>query len=543
VDTAEPHNPNWIVLAQRIHTLGGRSLRDGAIAISDGRIGALGTPRALLRARSRDTRVCDLGAAVLTPGLVDCHTHLLYWALSRNLIIDVSLLPTLNAVLQRIHTHARKMRLGDWVVARGFEHNRWTGGLPCAADLDRAVADRPALVRSRDGHTVWLNSAGLQRAGVRASTPDPPGGRYLRDAHGRPTGIVQETAIDALPDPLRELAQRTDVVALGIIDRALRNAYCEAWAHGIVGVHSMDDGPSLYHLGRQREQGSLGVRVVHAVQRRDLGAARAIGLRSGCGDEWLRVGGVKIFADGALGSQTAYMLKPYPGRGGFCGMPTLAEEELHATVRDAAQHGWAVWIHAIGDRAVREAIQAISAVRNKSGPALPHRIEHAQCVRPVDIRRMARAGIIASVQPCHILGDIPNADRYWPRARHAAFPLRRMLDAGITLAAGSDVPIETLDPRRSLFAATQRTDEQGQPRGGWFPAQRITALEALRAFTLGAAESIAGLNGPGTLVPGAPADLTIWDADPLATPPEQLLEIGIRGCMVGGRLHLTDPAA
>lgn len=539
----DAHDPELIVLARRIHSLDARPARGDAIAIGEGRIRALGSRREVLRGRGRATRVCDLGEAVLTPGLVDCHTHLLYWALSRELVIDVSLLPTRDAALRQIHAHAREMRLGDWVVARGFEHNRWADGLPCAADLDRAVPNRPALVRSRDGHTVWLNSAGLKRAGVRASTPDPPGGRYLRDAHGRPNGNVQEAAIDALPDPLRELALRTDTDAVRIIDRALRSAYREAWAHGVIGMHAMDDGPSLYHLERQRGQGLLGLRVVHAVQRRDLHAARAIGLRSGFGDEWLRIGGIKIFADGALGSQTAHMLKPYPGRGSYCGVPTLGEAELHTAVREAAQHGWAVWIHAIGDRAVREAIRAICATRDIAGPALPHRIEHAQCVRPADIRRMAAAGIIASVQPCHILGDIPNANRHWPRARQDAFPLKSMLDAGITLAAGSDAPIEALDPRRSLFAATMRTDEQGLPRGGWFPEQRISARQALRAFTLGAAESIARLNGPGTVVPGAPADLTIWDEDPLATPPERLLEIGIRGCMVGGRLHLTDPVA
>jgi predicted amidohydrolase YtcJ len=508
-----------------------------AIAIRDGRIIALGRWRELARHHARETAVCDVRDAVVTPGLVDCHTHFFYWALTRAHVSDLGVLPTLDAVLHELHTAARKQRLGGWVLARGFEHNRWPGGLPTAADLDRAVPDGPALVTSRDGHTAWLNTPALRAARISPDTPDPPRGRYLRDPRGRPTGIVQEAAIDTLPNPLRDFAARQDAEATRLIDRALRRAYRAAWACGIVGVHTMDDAASLFHLQRHRVSGELGLRVVHAVPLRDFPAARQLGLRSGLGDEWLRLGGIKIFADGALGSQTAYMLKPYPGRGGYCGVPVIAGEELREAVREITRCGWASWIHAIGDRAAREAVAAIAAAGSAT---IPHRIEHAQCVRPADMRRMAQARIVASVQPCHLLGDISNADIHWPKARRYAFPLRAFEEAGVTLAAGSDVPIESLDPRRSLSAATNRTDEQGRPAGGWFPQQRLSIRAALRAFTQGAASAISGLNGPGALEVGAPADLTLWAADPLAARPEELLDIGIRGCMVGGRMHLEN---
>lgn len=534
--------PELILLARRCHTFQVTPRTTQALAVADGRIVGLGTRRTVLRSRGRSTRVLDLGSAVVTPGLCDCHTHFFYWALSRALVIDVSRSTSLDAALQTIRTRAPPTHVGEWILARGFDHNRWGRDFPRAADLDRALPHRPVIVRTRDGHSAWLNTLALKRAGITRATPDPVGGRYLRDARGWPTGIVQEAAIDLLPDPLRDFARRTDADARRVVDRALYRAYRTAWRLGIVGLHTMDDGASLRHLLRHHAERRLGVRVLHAVPLADLPHAVQLGLRSGFGDGWLRIGGVKILADGALGSQTAYMFDPYPGRGTDCGVPLVSGPQLKETVREVARQGWAAWIHAIGDRAVHEAVAAIIAAGRVAAPALPHRIEHAQCVRPADVRRMARAKVVASVQPSHLLGDIATADRCWPRARSNAYPLRRMLDDGVVLAAGSDVPIETLDPRRSLFAATTRTDEHGQPPGGWFPQQRISPEEALLAFTRGAAVAAGRLAPAGILVPGAPADLTIWDDDPLRAAPEALLQIGIRGCVVDGQVHLAEDA-
>lgn len=531
--------PDLILLARRCRTFA-RPVAGHAVAVAQGRITQIGSRARVLRTRSRQTRVIDLKDAVLSPGLVDCHTHFFYWALGRALTIDVSDRFSLEAVLTRIRQQAGKRRVGDWVIAQGFDHNRWGSVFPTAADLDRAVPNTPAMVHSRDEHSVWLNTPALRRLKITSKTPDPKGGRFLRDSRGRPTGIVQEAAIDDLPMPVRDLALRPDPRAQRTIDHALREAYRTAWALGITGVHSMDDGPSLNHLQRQRAAGMLGLRVLHAVALPDFEHARRVGLRSGFGDEWLRIGGVKIFADGALGSQTAYMFDPYPERGDFCGVPNLAGDDLRDAVRQAVEHGWAVWVHAIGDRAVHETVAAIAGARRIASLPLPHRIEHTQCIRPADLRRMAQARIVASVQPCHLLGDIATADRHWPRARRHTYVFRRLLDAGIVLAAGSDVPIESIDPRRSLFAATSRTDEHGRPAGGWFPQQRLTALEALYAFTRGAAAAAGQPLPAGTLAPGAPADLTVWDEDPLRIDPARLLDIGIRGCVIAGQPHLLD---
>jgi predicted amidohydrolase YtcJ len=430
--------------------------------------------------------------------------------------------------------------LGDWVVGRGFDYNTWPEGVPRAADLDRAVPDRPTIVYSRDGHTAWLNSPALERVGITGRTRDPKGGRYLRDVSGRATGIVQEAAVGLLPDPVRKFGQRTDAAAVRAVDGAVEQAYRVAWSLGIVGVHSMDDAVSLTHFQRQHRDRRLGVRVLHAIPLANMAGAISLGLRSGLGDDWLRIGAVKIFADGALGSQTAYMFASYPRSGGHCGVPIVAGEELRNVTVEAARNGWAVWIHAIGDRAAHEAVKAIGAARRVEESPLPHRIEHAQCVRPADMRKMARLGIVASVQPSHVPGDIRTAERHWPRASRNAYAFRAMLDAGIDLAVGSDVPVESIDPRRSLFAAVCRTDEQGYPAGGWYPGQRISVADVLRGYTAGAALAVGGAKTAGTLAPRAPADLTLWHDDPLTAPPESLLDLRIAGCLVGGQLHLNE---
>lgn len=530
-----------LLLARRIYETAHARPRAGALVIAEGRVaGTLGR-RAALAARSANAQVIDLGDATLTPGLTDAHTHFFYWALQRALTIDLTGVPSQSAAVSRIR--ASRRAVGEWVVGQGFDANTWTDGPPTAATLDVAVPNRPALFYSRDWHSAWLNRAALRRAGISARTPDPRDGVIARDARGRPSGILRENAIKLIPDPLRELARRTDRAALSLIDRAVDDAEQAARALGIVGVHSMDDAPSLWHLQRRRRDGRHGLRVAHAVPLDRLDDAVRLGLRSGLGDEWLRIGGLKVFSDGSLGSQTAYMFSPYPGRVRYCGVPVVAGAALREIARRAVEHGMALWVHAIGDRAACEVIDAVAATRTLQPPPMPHRIEHAQCVRPRDIRRMARLGMIASVQPCHIIGDIATADRHWPVARRHAFPLAELTAAGVTLALGSDVPVESIDPRRSLYGAVCRQDARSQPRDGWFPDQRLSVRQALVGFTQGPARSLGMSELHGTLRRGAPADVTVWLDDPSECEGEALLRARILGVVVGGRPYLAGARA
>ncbi|MBU0618326.1 MAG: amidohydrolase [Planctomycetes bacterium] len=533
-------HPDLLIRARRCYSLRAGRRAVEALAIEGGRIIGLGSWRAISRLKGRATRRVDLGDGAVTSGLVDCHAHFFYWALHRALTISVSECRSLAETLARIRRQARRRSVGDWIVALGFDYNPWPEGRPSAPDLDQVSPSRPAVVLSRDVHTAWLNSAALRRLGITARTPDPKGGRFLRDSRGRPTGIVQEAAVDLLPDPVWEFAERADAAAVRAIDHALEQAYRVAWSHGIVGVHAADGAASLTHLQRQHRERRLGIRVVHAIPLANLPHAKELGLRTGLGDQWLRLGAVKVFADGALGSQTAYMFRPYPDSGGHCGVAVTAGRELCEVAVDAARSGWALWIHAIGDRAVHEAIAAIAAARRVERTPLVHRIEHVQCARPADIGRMARLGIVASVQPAHIMGDIRTAQRHWPRASRNAYAFRSMVEAGVTLAMGSDVPVESIDPRRSLFGAVTRTDEQGNPKGGWYPGQRLSVRQVLQGFTSGAAAAVGGPPLAGTLAPGAPADLTLWHDDPLAARPEELLNLRVAGCVVDGQLHLND---
>lgn len=501
--------------------------------------------------KQRSTRVLDLGDAVITPGLVDCHTHFLYWAISRSYAIDVADCRTKAETLARLRRLAPKRASGEWIVGLGFNHNLWPEAPPTAGDLDTAFPNRPVVVRSRDTHMAWLNSVALQRAGIDAATPDPKDGRILRDEHGRPNGIVLEKAVERLPDPLWELAARTDAPARRAIDRALEQAYRSAWELGLTGIHTVDGALSLSHLQRHHCERRLGLRVLHGVPLENLPHAKALGLRTGLGDDWLRIGGIKIFSDGALGAHTAYMYEPYPGMGDHRGVPVIVGAELKEAAVDAARHGWALWIHAIGDLAVHEVVEALAAARKVEDSRLPHRIEHVQCARAADIRRMGRLGLIASVQPCHIMGDIRTAERLWPRASRNAYAFQSLRSAGVTLALGSDVPVESNDPRRGLYGAVARTDLDGYPDGGWYPKQRLSVEQALIGYTLGAAACIgkpAATNGAaepaqtvaprGTLEVGAPADLTIWYDDPLEARGADLLTLRIGGCMIDGRLHV-----
>lgn len=541
--TARHDDSSWLLVrASRVYThFPFRSAGD-AVLVQAGHVVAVGRQRALRKHAPPRARVLDLEDAVLTPGLIDAHTHFFYWALQQALVIDVTGFRSLAETLAAVRSGGARRRVGAWVLGRGFDVNLWQAGFPAAADLDRAIPDAPCMLRSRDGHVAWLNTAALRACGIDERTPNPPGGEFRRDRHGRPNGLVLEAALDALPNPLGELARSGAPRDLAVVDRALQRAFRAARALGFVGVHVLDDAASLSTFQRWRQSNRLPLRIVHSVPFDNRARAYELGLRGGVGDEWLRLAAIKIFSDGTLGSQTALMFDAYPGRARDYGVGVVHGEALRDAAIAAAAAGWPLWVHAIGDRAVSETIDALAAARRlerqaRGGvAALRHRIEHTQCIRPRDVRRMASLGIIASVQPCHLLGDIATAERYWPRARRHAYALRALRAAGVLLAMGSDVPVEPLDPRRSFYAALCRQDEHGHPVEGWFPEQRISAADVLRGFTQDAAQSVQGAPPlAGTLLPGAAADMTIWGGDPLRWPAADFREIPIRGSIVAGR--------
>jgi len=533
-----------IVHARRIHTMDRARPSVSAVAVAGGGIVAVGSRRQMQQWKGRKTAVLEAPDAVGVPAFTDCHTHLFNWACRLNQL-DLAGVGSLGRVLRRLGKRSEQTAHGEWLVAGGFDltllDEGGAGSTPRRL-LDRSVGERPAMVKSRDGHSAWLNSAGLRAAGITARTVTPAGGRIERDGRGKPTGIVQENALSLVPNP-------SDMLSDGQIRSGMGRAIRRAHRFGVTTVHSLEDRRAFEWFTRLRQGGRLGLRVCWAPPAGLLDHARQMGLKTGFGDDFLWIGGVKLFADGALGSQTAYMYGSYPGRRGYCGVATCVGKRLRDQVVEAAKAGLASWIHAIGDRANHEALMALAAARRVEPTRLIHRVEHAQCVRPADVRRFAELGVVASMQPCHLPGDIALADRYWPRVRRRAYPFRSLVAAGVPVAFGSDVPVETMDPIFGIHAAVNRQDQDDQPAGGWYPTERITARQALAAYTVGAAraggrDALAGPGAPGPvaskrmgrLLPGMAADITLLSEDVLRVPPRHIKDVRVVATVFDGRV-------
>lgn len=497
-----------LIIADAIHTLAATEpVR--ALLVRRGRVRAAGA-EGDLRRLDPGAGVLDLRGTTITPGLTDAHVHLTEWAFARR-DADVSAAESPAAAARAVAEHVDRLQQRQ-VRGRGWSAHHWGGMAPHRSVLDEVVADRPVALQSHDMHALWVNSAALAAAGIDASTPDPEGGQIVRDADGQPTGLLLEWA-GALV--MRTFATPTPGQAVDAVD----DAQAELHALGITGVHSFPgvhlvEPDPLDVLLRLRERGGLRLRVLQHIRVERLDDALRLGLRSGFGDDRLRIGAVKMFLDGALGSRTAWMRRRYE-HDDDCGMNVLDPAEFAEIVRRAAAGGIASTVHAIGDAAVCLALDVLSdpAVRV---PALPHRIEHLQCCPVERLGDAAAAGIVCSMQPSHLITDWRIADRHWGAERNrGTFALGSLLRHGTVLAFGSDVPVEPVDPRRGLFAAVQRQDYGGEPAGGWFPEERITPLDALRGYTIGSARA-AGLPAPaGSLAPGAPADFVAWDHDPV----------------------------
>jgi predicted amidohydrolase YtcJ len=438
----------------------------------------------------------------------------------------------LEAALKRVASRARRTPSGKWITGGRFDKNRWGDAFPTRRDLDRVAPENPVALSSRDGHSLWVNSRALRACRITAKTPNPPGGEIVRDGRGRPTGILLEAATTLVYGSPAFSRPGAD-------EDALRAALRYLARRGVTSIHAMDDVPVLLQLQKLREASRLDQRVTIYPPFSALDDLVAAGIRSGFGDEWVRIGGVKLFVDGALGSQTAWLFEPYENvRPKSVGIPVVSEKELGESVRRAAEAGFACAIHAIGDRANAAALSAIEAARDRP-TRLPHRIEHAQLVRPEDIPRFARAGVVASMQPCHILGDIPAAERYWGERSRYAYPIRSLQRAGTTLAFGSDAPVETDDPLAGIFAAVCRQDPEGQPPEGWYRKEEgIRVRDALRAYASGPAVATGEDGRKGVLEPGnwCLADIVVLSENITKLDGRSLLEARVDMTIVGGRV-------
>lgn len=532
--------PDLVLYNGIVRTLDHRQPVSSAVAIWGDRIVALGDDD--LRFAVSDAGVAlDLGGRLVLPGFIDGHVHFVEFALRRRRL-DLSGVTSLKAALQRVKAAVERMPSGQWMLGGGWDRNLWPDtSWPDKRSLDQISQLHPIALDSKDGHTLWANSLALERAGIDDSAPDPAGGKIIRwTATGEPTGILSEM-------PAKDLVRQViEPPAPEVLHEAIREATETVWRAGVTGIHDCEDARALSALQELRRRGELGLRVLMHLDVNNLDAAIQTGIRTGLGDEWLRIGGVKIFMDGALGSRTAHMLEPHNGEPDNHGIVITTGEELAALLSRALPAGISVAIHAIGDAANRTVLDSLenALTRYRSDPSLRHRIEHAQILSPHDIPRLSQLDIIASVQPLHVTADYEMVERYWGAERgQGAYPFKTLLAAGTRLVFGSDCPIERCDPLGSIYAAVTRRRPDGSPGpAGWHPHERLSIEQALWAQCTEPAYAAGEETIKGTLIPGKLADMVILSNDIVAAPPEAILETVVHGTVIGGEIVYRSPA-
>jgi predicted amidohydrolase YtcJ len=497
-----------------------------ALAVKDGRILAVGDD--LKSHVSPQTRRVDLKGATVIPGLIDSHAHMR--GLGELLeSFDLRNVYTVDAVARIVQNEAIKRRKGEWIRGRNWDQTNWGGRFPTSADLDGAAPDNPVYLRRVDGHASWVNRRALELAGITATTPDPPGGRIIRDEKAQPTGVLIDRAQGLAS---RKIPEATDEE----IRRRIRLAARECARLGLTGVH--DAGIGSRELAAYRE----------LIRRNEL-PVRIYAMIGGDGPLWreylergpeisdkLTVRSIKLMADGAMGSRGAAFWQDYSDEPGNKGLLILDKEDIERVGRAAVKAGFQVNTHAIGDRANRTVLEAYAAVLGGKNDRR-FRIEHAQAVALPDFDLFAKYSIIASMQSTHATSDMRWAEkRLGPDRIAGAYAPKRFLRLGVPVANGSDFPVEEANPLWGFYAAVTRQNHAGEPKGGWLPDQRLTRAETLRSWTLDSAYAAFEENQKGTLVPGKLADFVVLSQDIMKTVPEAILKTEVLMTVLGGEV-------
>jgi predicted amidohydrolase YtcJ len=489
-----------------------------ALAIAGDRIaGGVGTHETALAS----PEVVDLGGRCVVPGFTDAHVHFLQWSLAQRQV-RLESARTLEDAVARVAAVANETPTGRWIRGTGWRSGEWQPPVePTKGALDAVTGDTPAALMAKDGHSLWLNSAALAAADGDLQVP---GGVVELDEHGEPTGVLREESAWEFRRRY-VLSQVSDEERLDAMRAGIRLAV----SRGVTAVHDKDGWlGDLRLFQRLRDESVLNLRVWQSLPHEFLDELEALDFGAGLGDEWLRAGYLKAFMDGTLGSQTARMLDG-------SGVEITSREELEQIVRRAARIGWPVAVHAIGDRANRDALDAFEATRDEWAPkGLRPRIEHAQCLAPEDLHRFAQLGVAASVQFSHAPSDRDLADRYWAGKTDGAYAFRSLWESGAVVANGSDAPIEELDPLAGIRAGVLRTIDE---RPAWHAEQALTVEQALEATCVTPAWLCGDERRRGKLLPGFLADVTVLSTDPL----EDLGGCEVVATMAGGRWIFNPP--
>ena len=501
-----------------------------AIAIGGGKVLATGKTSEVLRLAGPNTHLHDLDSAttgtIVFPGFNDAHTHL-GEAGQTKLNLDLAGVKSLDDMLTKIAIFAEPLADGHWITGGRWDHTLWKDkGLPTRQELDKATAGHPAFLSRVDGHIAIANSAALAAAGITGKTVPPQGGAIDLDAKGEPTGILRESAMElvgkVIPPPTPEDRRRGAELAIG-----------DALAHGVTSVQDFSDWDDFLAFEQMEKEGKLDLRISEWLPfSASLDELKKMRAHHDAKDPMLHTGMLKGFMDGSLGSRTAAMKAPFADDPGNSGLPQYTQDELNRMAVERAKAGFQMGFHAIGDKAAEMALEAFSQ------PGVPftarNRIEHAQVVDPADIPRFKQLGVIASMQPNHLLTDMNWAEeRLGPQRAAYSYAWKAFLDAGVPLAFGTDYPVEPITPFRGLYAAVTRKNEAGTKE--YFPANKLTRGQALYAYTQGSAYAEFAEAHKGKLVAGYDADFILVDRDLYKVPEPAILGTGVRGTFVGGK--------
>ena len=522
--------PSLVVVNARVWTGDRTRPWADAIAVAGDRVAMVGSSAEVRKTAASAANVIDARGMMVVPGFIDAHVHFLIggFGLSSVQLRDAK---TRDEFVKRIADYAATLPPGAWITNGDWDHESWGGALPDREWIDSATPDNPVWVNRLDGHMALANSAALRAAGVDASANDVPGGTIVRDGTGAPSGIFKDNAMplvgNVVPDPTPEQE-----------DRALAAAMKFVASKGVTSIHHMGTWKDLVVFDRAHDAGRLQTRIYAAVpidtweRLRDTVAAR------GRGNHWLRIGALKGFVDGSLGSHTAAMLEPFADAPHDSGLFVNTPDDLYRWTSGADRAGLHLIVHAIGDRAIRTQLDIYERVEKENGPRdRRFRIEHAQHIAPPDIGRFAPLGVIASMQPYHAIDDGRWAERLIGHERgKGTYAIRSLLDAGAKLAFGSDWFVAPPTPLDGIYAAvTRRTLDDANP-DGWFPEQKIGIEDALRGYTSGSAYASFEENDKGTLKRGKLADFVVIDRDLTAIAPETIREARIVMTVIGGQI-------
>ena len=527
--------PDLIIINAAIHTMDPAHPTADAVAILGNRVAAVGSTPEIRALAAPGTRVIDAGGKLVLPGFNDAHVHFLMGGFSLA-NVDVREAQSPQEVARRLGEYARKLPKGRWILGGDWDHERWPGApLPTKEMIDAATPDHPVWINRLDGHMALANSLALKLAGVTRETKDPAGGVIVRDAKtGEPTGVLKDAA--------QELVDRA-VPAKTFEEKhiAARAATEHAAQVGVTSLTDMSAGEDVGLYQYMLERGELKTRIYAIRSIVSWETLARTGMRAAFGSDMLRIGGLKGFADGSLGSSTALFFEPYsdtPSTRGLLFDQMLPEGIMLQRVEAADKLGLQIMIHAIGDEANQRILDIYQQAADQNGPRdRRFRIEHAQHLRASEIPRFGKQKVVASMQPYHAADDGRWCDkRIGPERSKGAYAFRSLLESGAVLAFGSDWTVAPLNPMEGLKAAVTRQTLDGKYPNGWHPEQKLTLDEAIRAFTVGSAYAEFAENVKGTITPGKLADLVMLDRDLYAVPPAEIGKARVLLTVMDGRV-------